>query len=155
MPLCCHGLHHKGEVTVDEPGWHSMANVSGGHGAGDVQGRAIASEGGFQGQTPAQHRQITTGCPMRAERLGIAFHATPAWRDIRHLAGGCHVARLALLPPALGRTGEPFRVGGVDFGSEDRPLMARGAVPALLVQGGVGILVPVHIIQGTEEQLPC
>src|SRR5262249_16954349 len=83
----------------------------------------------------------------------IALDAALARSDIGHFFRRRHVTRLAVLSFLSSRTLQPFRVSGVNRNSKDTASMTGSAIPPLAEKGRKGILAPVDVIEGAEEDL--
>src|SRR5262249_43155286 len=107
-----------------------------------------------EADTVAEHRLVTAGeKEMVAERQWVALDAALAGREVGHRPGWAHVAVLAVLAALARWTVAPLAVGAVDVNAEDHAFVAGGAVAAVLVEGGVGVLAAVNVIERAEEQL--
>src|SRR5262249_22571551 len=107
-----------------------------------------------QAQAAAQHLLAAAGEEAVVDqRPRVALDAALAGGDVGQGAGRAHVAGLARLaaPPRGGLA--PLAVGAVDVDAEYYPLVAGGAVAAVLVEGGVGVLAAVHVVERAEEEL--
>ena len=141
-------------MAVDEAGGNAVAGPLDAHLDEYPRPRTLAAEGRGHLQALAKHVRATAAEEaMVAERPGIAFDAALTGSDVGHAAGRLHVAVLTVQTVAPGRAIEPFAVSAVNVDAKNDALVTGGAVAAVLVESGVGVLAAVHVVEGAEEEL--